>query len=112
MYAQSLGRWLMRIELDKLIEHVAWTKAEHGEDSLSAQLAVKTLNWRLRTKEESKHILHETKNLYLNSRFEICLNGDTHAVVVGKVKSKNLDAAKRTMERLEQYPDNLRRMFQ
>lgn len=112
MYAQSLGRWLMRIELDRLAQFVERAIAEHGSDSLMAQLASETLDWRMRTKEESKHILHETKNLYLNSRFEICLNGDTHAVVVGKVKSKNLDAAKRTMERLEQYPEQLRRMLQ
>jgi len=57
---------------------------------------------------EPKKILHETKNMYLNSKLEICLNGASYAVVVGKANS--IEQAKRCMERLERYPENLRRM--
>lgn len=60
-------------------------------------------------REES--ILHETKNLYLYRTpkgLEIRLNGPTHAVVVGN--PKDVESAKRAMERLERYPDKLRSM--
>ena len=53
-----------------------------------------------------KRILHETSNLYLNERLEICLNGTNYAIVIGKAKS--VDQAKRVMERLERYPKSLR----
>ena len=52
-------------------------------------------------------ILFETKNLYLNEQLEICLNGLTHAVVVGKAKT--IEQAKRVMGRLERYPEQLRK---
>lgn len=48
MYAQSLGRWLMRIELDRLAQFTERAIAEHGSDSLMAQLASKTLEHRRR----------------------------------------------------------------
>lgn len=54
-------------------------------------------------------ILFETENLYLikkKDKFSIYLNGATHAVLVGE--KKDLDSAKKTMERLEKYPKNLR----
>lgn len=53
-------------------------------------------------------ILHETDNLYLNTKLEICLNGATHAVVIGRVKT--VEQAKRVMTRLERYPHQLRKM--
>lgn len=52
-----------------------------------------------------RKILHETEHTYLNNRFEICLNGVTHAVVIGKVQT--IEHAKRVMERLERYPQHL-----
>lgn len=55
-------------------------------------------------------IIHETDNLYLNSKMEVCLNGTTYAVVVGKVKS--LEQAVRFMNKAELYIDNLRAMYQ
>lgn len=54
-------------------------------------------------------ILHETENLYLNHKLEICLNGKTHAVVIGV--AKNIDHAKSVMEKLEKYPKYLRQMY-
>ncbi len=56
------------------------------------------------------NILHETANMYLNKQLEICLNGATHAVVVGKAKS--LEHGKKVMEKLERHPKNLRAMYQ
>jgi hypothetical protein len=57
-------------------------------------------------------IVHETANLYLSrvrGILEIRLNGATHAVVVGKPSS--VESAKRTMERLERYPAQLRQFM-
>ena len=57
-------------------------------------------------------ILHETQNLALVSadgRLEIRLTGATYAVVVGHPRS--IDAGRRTMERLERHPKNLRAMY-
>lgn len=55
-------------------------------------------------------ILHETENMYLNDRMEVCLNGITHAVVIGK--SRNLEHGKAAMAKLEKYPLYLRHMYQ
>ena len=55
-------------------------------------------------------ILHETENLYLlqtKAGLEILLTGRTHAVIVGK-PTQGIERAKKTMERLERYPKNLR----
>lgn len=57
-------------------------------------------------------ILHETKNLALvraDGRLELLLTGATHALVIGHPRS--VDAGRRTMERLERYPQNLRAMY-
>lgn len=51
-------------------------------------------------------ILHETENMYLNSKLEICVNGTTHATVIGRAKT--VEQAKRVMEKLERYPANLK----
>lgn len=59
------------------------------------------------------NILHETKNLYLYravSTLEIRLSGATHSVVVGNPPS--IERAVTTMERLERYIGNLRKMHQ
>ena len=59
------------------------------------------------------NILHETANLYLyraGDRLELRLTGRTHSVVVGY--PKDVESGKRTMERLERYPENLRAMYQ
>lgn len=58
--------------------------------------------------ENVRTILHETANLYLNGRLEICLNGITHAVVIGKAKS--IEQAKRVMANLERHPKSLTRL--
>jgi hypothetical protein len=58
------------------------------------------------------NILHETANLYLYRTakgLEIRLVGPTHAVTVGK--PKDIDSAKRAMNRMELYPDRLRAMY-
>lgn len=48
--------------------------------------------------------------MYLNAKLEVCLNGATHAVVVGKVKS--IEQGERVMRRLEaDNCRNLRRMY-
>ena len=60
-------------------------------------------------------IIHETKNLYLSkvplsngrTNYAIWLNGATHAVKVGE--RNTIKDAKQTMDRLEAYPENLRR---
>jgi len=57
-------------------------------------------------------ILYETANLYLFQTprgLEIRLNGPTHAVVVGK--PNDITSAKRSMDRMERYPDKLRAMY-
>lgn len=57
-------------------------------------------------------ILYETANLYLFQTprgLEIRLNGPTHAVVVGK--PNDVVSAKRSMDRMERYPDKLRAMY-
>jgi hypothetical protein len=54
-------------------------------------------------------ILHETANLYLcqrGNKLELCLNGHTHAVVVGNPKT--VEDGKRVMAKLEKYPQNLK----
>lgn len=56
---------------------------------------------------EESDIAFETKNLYLTKGGEIYLNGTTHAVLVG-IK-KDLEAAKKTMSRLEAHIDNTRK---
>ena len=59
-------------------------------------------------------VKHETANLYLyrmpGGGLEIRLKGSTHSVVVGPARS--LEAGQKTMERLERYPQNLRRFYQ
>lgn len=62
--------------------------------------------------EMERDILHETANMYLyrtGGRLEIRLNGTgtTHAVCVGVASS--VESGKRTMNRLERYPKQLRR---
>lgn len=57
-------------------------------------------------------ILHETKNLALvraDGRLTLLLTGAAYAVVIGHPLS--VDAGRRTMERLERYPENLRAMY-
>lgn len=54
-------------------------------------------------------IVHETKNMYLakvKDGFEICCNGVTHAVLVGKVKTE--EKGRDLMEKLEKHSENLR----
>lgn len=55
-------------------------------------------------------ILYETANLYLyrlaDKSLEIRLNKGTHSTVVGKPKT--IESGKRTMDRLERYPQNLK----
>lgn len=54
-------------------------------------------------------ILHETQNLYVvkaGNDFEIRLNGNTYATVVGK--KPTLESAKTFMDKLEKYPANLK----
>lgn len=57
-------------------------------------------------------ILHETKNLALvrvDNRLALILTGPAYAVVIGHPRSA--DSARRTMERLERYTENLRAMY-
>lgn len=58
---------------------------------------------------DTPEILLETANLYLNRKLEICLNGNTHALVVGT--ARNVEHAKRVMEKLERYPAALRKAY-
>lgn len=55
-------------------------------------------------------ILHETKNMYVNEKLEICWNVAVGALLVGK--AKDLASAIRFCERAERYPDNFRKMLQ
>jgi len=57
-------------------------------------------------------IVLETKNLVLfrtQSGLALCVKSITHSVVVGHPIS--VDTARRTMERLERYPKNIRQMY-
>lgn len=68
-----------------------------------------TLTYQKQPMNIESNILHETENLYLfqaRETLEIRLNGQSHAVLVGKAKT--VEAAKQTMARLERYPRNLR----
>lgn len=59
---------------------------------------------------KEKDIIHETPNLSLRregARLSIYFEGNTHAVKVGD--SPSVESAKKTMERLERYPENLRK---
>lgn len=59
-----------------------------------------------------RDILAETKNLYVcreRGVLRLYLKGVTHSVSIGNPLS--IDAAMRTMQRLERYPDNLRAMY-
>jgi hypothetical protein len=61
------------------------------------------------------NILHETPNLYLYDApggLEIRLNGATHAVLVGSRTDRDVDKAKRTMERLERDIRQVRKAYQ
>lgn len=61
---------------------------------------------------KESNILLETQNLALLStdgRLELRLIGATHAVVIGH--PRDVESARRTMERLERYPGNLRAMY-
>jgi hypothetical protein len=91
---------------------------EYGEDharAVEAESARRHGNPRKRSKRinassrmtEDK-ILYETEHMYVvktSGGYEIRLNGDVHATVVGT--QPTLEKAKQTMDRLERYPKNL-----
>ena len=63
-------------------------------------------------RDRERNIVHETANLYLYrtaSGLELRLDGIAHSVVIGRPADES--SALRTMERLERYPGNMRRMY-
>lgn len=60
--------------------------------------------------DREPRIVHETANLYAyrldSGRISLRLHNGTHSIVVGE--RPDLDSARRTMERLERYPAQLR----
>lgn len=59
----------------------------------------------MKAKDREAEILHETENMWLNSKLELCLHMSTHSVIIGKAKT--IEQAKRVMGKLELYPSSL-----
>lgn len=97
----------LQTELERLLDYAG----SHQPSRAKLASELRDLSMRVAIARE-EDILHETKNLYLfktSKGLEIRLNNGTHAVLVGK--PKDVESGKRTMERLERYPDNLRAMY-
>lgn len=119
------GGGLLYVKWDKLgtmgvsprdVEVVTGVRAGKGRPGQRIERDDVVIETTLHTMEfdgAEQDILHETKNLYLyrtRKGLEIRLNGPTAAVLVGR--PTDVESAKRTMERLERYPDKLREMYQ
>jgi hypothetical protein len=51
-------------------------------------------------------ISHSTEYFWVNNKNEVHLNTGTHSFLIGK--SKDLESAKKLIEKLEKYPKNLK----